>query len=200
LDDLANLPKIRTGALPKLEPEGAAKAKTSPIIGDGERNVGLIRLACALAHDVKTQAELLEKVREANATFCNPPLSDAEVQGRVRSAWRYKMNGTLMARGGSGSIILPTSALDHAMASGNFDVMGLVAMARKYHDKPGAVFALTPRALAKADKIRGWSRNRYRAVIRQACDLLLLEQVTAGGKGPRDPAKYRFAVPKLRGL
>jgi hypothetical protein len=59
----------------------------------------------------------LEQVREANATRCKLPLFDAEVQGRVRSAWRYKIQDRLMLRS---SIILPASALDHDMAAGEF--------------------------------------------------------------------------------
>jgi len=89
------------------------------------------------------------------------------------------------------SLVLPRTIADHAMATGNLDVAGLMMLVRTHHSEPGKTFALSPPALAAANKIYGWSPNRYRYAIRAAIDLGLLTLVHAGGRGKHDPSLYQ---------
>jgi hypothetical protein len=121
------------------------------------------------------------------------------VQRAAASAWRYKLDGRLMAPGMNSSILLPSASITRLLAAGDTDTLALVAMIRKAHGgQPAKPFALAPQAMADARIIGTWGRNRYRDAIRRACELGELVQITTGGRGPRDPALYR--LPHLRGL
>jgi hypothetical protein len=199
LSDLANLPTMRTGALqipdpvkPGVNPSGNA----API---GQRNDIVFRLALALAAGIDTQAELLTQARKANAELCVPPNDDAEVVRTVRKVWEYKLADRLMVPGMGGAIILQTASLDRFLDAGDdgLDCLALLAAFRKAHAGLRDSFAASPEAMARARLIRPWGKNRYRSTIRKLCDLGELEQVYSGGRGPRDPALYRFAnIPK----
>src|SRR5262249_40390366 len=120
----------------------------------GRRNDTLFKMALALARDAESQADLLGHIRRINAELANP-LPNVEVQRAVRSAWRYKEENRLMVPGiAESSLILPASIAEHAMTTGNLDVAGLMMMVRKYHSEPGKIFALSPVALAEANKIK----------------------------------------------
>lgn len=194
LSDLANLPKIRSGALQKLEPAPAERSTPSddaaPI---GRRNDTLFRLALGLAHDAETQAELLEQARRANAEISDPPLPDAEVQRAVGSAWSYKIRDRLMVPGTDSTIILPAASIARLLAAGETDAMALLALLRKAHAGLRDTFAASPEAMVRARLIGSWDKRRYRHAARTLCDLGELVQVHTGGKGARDPALYRFA-------
>jgi hypothetical protein len=196
LADLAKLPKIRSGALPvnlRVSPPANPQAPISTTIEQGKRDDTLFRMAVALAHDAKSPADLLEQLREANAALCKPPLSDVEVQGRVRSAWKYKMNGTLMVPGTGSSILLPSSSIARFLDEGNIDGIALMALFRRIHGgQPGKEFAASPAAMERDRCIGAWDKRRYRNGIRKLCELGELVQITKGGKGKRDPALYRL--------
>jgi Bifunctional DNA primase/polymerase, N-terminal/Primase C terminal 1 (PriCT-1) len=203
LADIAagNLPRIRRGALQKLEPAPSmldigiptSTAPNAATIDDGQRNDRLFKLVCALAHQAETQDALLQQSREANAALCNPPLSDDEVQGRVRSAWRYKMQGRLMVPGMESAILLPRASLSSLLSAGETDAWALLGLFQSSHGvTPGKLFAASPAAMERDRCIGRWDRHRYRNAIRKLCDLGELEQVYSGGKGPHDPAMYRL--------
>jgi Bifunctional DNA primase/polymerase, N-terminal len=201
LSDIANgnLPRIREGALQKLEPALSQARPPRSVLGQpatieqGERNARFLRLTCALALHAKTKADLLEQSREANAAMCKPPLSDAEVLGAVGSAWRYKEQGTLMVPGMESAIIFPRASLSHLLASGEIDAWALLGLFQSSHGvTPGKLFAASPAAMERDRCIGRWDRHRYRNAIRKLCDLGELEQVYSGGKGPHDPAMYRL--------
>ena len=198
LDDLRRLPTIRPGAVfdPVTVPQARKSVSgTAEVVAEiGQRNNTMFRLACALAQTAEDHDVLLDQVRMANSAQ-SAPLPDDELQRAVDSAWRYRERGSLMVPGvAKRSLILPASIAEHAMATGNLDVAGLMMMVRKYHSEPGKIFALSPVALAAADKIKGWSPNRYRYAIREAIDLGLLLLVHMGGRGKRDPSLYRCAT------
>jgi Bifunctional DNA primase/polymerase, N-terminal/Primase C terminal 1 (PriCT-1) len=167
LTDLANLPKIRSGALP-VNPKGvqessflnAAPISDAATIDNGQRNDRLFKLVCALAHQAETQDALLQQSREANAALCNPPLSDAEVQGRVRSAWRYKTTDRLMARG-THTTVIPSTSLERLLRAGEIDAWALLGLLRKAHGASGTAFAASPEALERARLIGSWGKRRY---------------------------------------
>jgi hypothetical protein len=156
------------------------------------RNVTMFRLACEMANKTADNLALLDVMRTANAGL-SVPLPDGEVVRMVGSVSAYRDAGRLMVPGMTEStLILPASIADHAMATGNLDVAGLMMLVRKYHGEPGKTFALSPPALAAANKINGWSPNRYRYAIRAAIDLGLLTLVHAGGRGKHDPSLYQI--------
>jgi hypothetical protein len=123
-------------------------------------------------------------------------LPDAEVQRAVGSAWGYKMRDRLMVPGTDGAIILSAASITRLLATGEIDAMALLALLRKHHSGRRQSFAASPEAMARAQLIRPWGKNRYRSTLRKLCDLGELEQLCSGGKGRRDPALYQF--PALR--
>ncbi|GEP57329.1 bifunctional DNA primase/polymerase [Reyranella soli] len=192
LDDLRKLPKIRPGALGaaqsslRNEHEQATKAE------QGNRNASMFRLARELALGVVDRDALLEQIRRCNADLADP-LPDAEVQRTVGSVWRYREQGRLMVSGNGSTIIIPAESITRLLTAGATDSLALMTMARRAHGaQPGRPFALVPQAMADARLIGSWGRNRYRAAIRQACDLGELQQIAAGGRGKNDPALYCF--------
>jgi hypothetical protein len=198
LANLANLPTIRRGALENLEPAPVEKVDGSvgaaPI---GRRNDSLFRLALAMAHDAESLADLLERASRANAELSRPPLPAAEVRRAAASAWRYKLDGRLMTTGMNSSILLPSASIARLLTAGETDAMALLALLRKAHSgQIGRTFAVSPLALERARKIGSWDKRRYRNAARRLRDLGELVQVKPGGRGPHDPATYRFAPPK----
>ncbi len=188
LSDRANLPKIRIGALPKSsKSEFHHRALADPVnpsvnppnssatIEEGERAVRLLKITCALARDAKTKPELLEQSREANAAMCKPPLSDAEVQRAVGSAWGYKMADRLMVAGTDSSIVIPRASIAQLLTAGAVNAHALLTLLRTEHSGRRDVFAASPEAMAHARLIGSWGKNRYRDAIRKLCDVGELE-------------------------
>lgn len=215
LDDVRRLPKIRPGAIIEPDAMGRTLARpTSPRCSQtkiiehhavgrhaaaavpGNRNVAMFNLARELANKTPDRTALLDVMRAANANLASP-LPDGEVARLVGSVSAYRDAGRLMVPGTESTLILPASIADHAMATGNLDVAGLMMLVRKYHSEPGKTFALSASAMAEANKINGWARNRYRNAIRDAVNLGLLVLVHAGGRGARDPSLYKItSVPR----
>jgi hypothetical protein len=201
LEDLRRLPEIKAGAI--AEPARArghhAVEQRAPAAKAelGMRNATMFRLACEMATKTADNVELLDLVRVANADL-PVPLPDDEVARLVGSVSAYRDTGRLMVPGlAESTLILPASIADHVMATGNLDVAGLMMLVRKYHSEPGKTFALSASAMAEANKINGWARNRYRNAIRDAVNLGLLVLVHAGGRGARDPSLYKItSVPR----
>jgi hypothetical protein len=201
LGDLRSLPKIRAGAMAQLKPgahghheveQRVPVAKAEP----GNRNATMFRLAREMASKTADSVALLDVMRAANASL-SAPLPDGEVVRLVGSVSAYRDAGRLMVSGAESTLILPTSIADHAMATGNLDVAGLMMLVRKYHSEPGKTFALSSAAMAAANKINGWGRNRYRNAIREAVTLGLLVLMHSGGRGKHDPSLFQLP---LRGL
>jgi len=65
----------------------------SPILSEGHRNDGLIRLGGAMRRRGASQSEIEEALTEANARRCRPPLPDAEVIAIAKSAASYAPGG-----------------------------------------------------------------------------------------------------------
>jgi hypothetical protein len=144
-----------------------------------------------LALDAESLAGLIDRVRAANADLSKPPLPDAEVLGAARSAWRYKIQDRLMMPGTEGTIVLPGASISRLLQAGETDTLALLALLHKSHRR-GTPFALAPGAMAQAGLIGSWGRNRYRDATRRAVELGELVQIRSGGRGPKDPATYRF--------
>ena len=183
LASVRDLPPIRSGAIQKLE---RALDDRAPIY-DGGRGDALFKMAVAWAYRLDTNAELLAILRDANETLCKPPLSDAEVQGRARSAWKYRTQGTLMAKGVS-HVVLPREPIARWLGRGDLDQLALMALFYKAHAGiPGKAFAASPAAMAQAGVIGSWGKNRYRAGLRKLCDAGEIERVPQGRPGRGRP-------------
>ena len=61
----------------------------APIV-DGQRNATLFQMGCSFRAKGCTEAVILAALREMNATQCQPPLTDAEVQKIVGSIAKYE--------------------------------------------------------------------------------------------------------------
>ena len=184
LADLANLPKIRSGALESLAVQKSRGIEQQPapihIAGPdaapiGRRNDTLFKAALMLARGAESRDELLAQARAANIELSDPPLPDAEVQRAVGSAWGYKMRDRLMVPGTDGAIILSAASITRLLATGEIDAMALLALLRKHHSGRRQSFAASPEAMARAQLITPWGKNRYRSTLRKLCDLGELE-------------------------
>ena len=61
----------------------------APIM-DGQRNATLFQMGCSFRAKGCTEAVILAALREMNATQCQPPLTEAEVQKIVGSIAKYE--------------------------------------------------------------------------------------------------------------
>lgn len=70
---------------------GSGKRRLSAPADNGERNDSLIRYAGLLEAQNLDKHEIIEKCHQVNSTY-SPPLAAKEVEGRVDSIWRYRIN------------------------------------------------------------------------------------------------------------
>lgn len=77
---------------PALDPDARSKNwwhfLERPIL-KGERNRELFRIACGARRRGRDYGLVLDGIREINATLCEKPLTDDEIEGIVASAMRY---------------------------------------------------------------------------------------------------------------
>lgn len=191
-DDLARLPTLAPGSLtdtkgPKMDPLPAVPLEPAPQAKEGSRNETLFALLRREVFQCGTQDDLLRAALEINAAF-NPPMSDAEVSNTVRSVWGYRQRNTVFVPGGIARVAFTEA--DLAAFQGDGDALMMEAYLRLAHAARSEPFAVSDKAMVKADVIPGWSRRRYR----QARDTLLslgrLECVRVGGHGAKDPSRF----------
>ncbi len=199
LDRVADLPTICPEALESLLPAHTASLKEeigtaldAAEVLPGSRNESLFSLARTLAADAVSMEALLSQLRQANIATNNPPLPDGEVERTAFSAWRYKSEGRLLLPG-SRRIILDPAPMKPLMVAGDLDAIALLLYLRQAHGHTSGRFAAAPKAMASARLIGSWDHHRYRSTLRRLCESGILERVYGGGKGPGDPAQYRFA-------
>jgi putative DNA primase/helicase len=97
----AAAPSTQTGYTPPAtEREARARAIADALMGrpigieEGSRDVRLFKWACKLVTDGWEFDRILQDARYCNSTF-KPPLSDAEVEAKVESAWKYAEETTV---------------------------------------------------------------------------------------------------------
>jgi hypothetical protein len=194
LDRVADLPTIRPDAMDwfSARPSKAAKRPANDVVIEGTRNDSLFDLARPLAWNATSHEAFLIELRKANAEINQPPLPDAEVERTAARVWQYKLEGRLFLSGRQ-RIILDGDTMKPLIAAGDLDAIALLLCLRQTHGHTAGQFAAAPKAMASARVIGSWDHHRYRSTLRRLCESGLLERVYGGGKGPGDPAQYRFA-------
>ena len=147
---------------------------------DGSRKLWLNDLLCSHAMHCDTEAELLDVARTANMDLPQNGLvmlEDDVVAERTAVVWRDVQEGKLEAwRGRPGNARACGSELDELCRlrqRNGPDAFALLMRLRIEHSaacRRGETFSITPKAMAKAGVIPGWTRERYET----ARDLLLL--------------------------
>ena len=93
LQPTAETPEWLMGMVTTARPKGVPTAPTVETLGDGERNVGLIRFAGRLRRRGYELAEIESALVKANEHICQPPLEREEVLKVAASIMRYPPGG-----------------------------------------------------------------------------------------------------------
>lgn len=175
-EDLADLPPIRPGALPETTVQQS---------GAGQRNDTLFRWALRQARACDDFDALLDCLASENDSLSNP-LPSAEIVQIARSAWGYEERGqNLVGRGAWARVDREgLRAFD-----GCPDALYLWSRLEIEHGwRHGGEFILA-NALAVP---LGWTLPRLRKAVAHLSKVGRLEQTHRGGRGPKDPPRYRL--------
>lgn len=205
--DLTHLPMVRPGSMPvarrgrprKSRPDETPKAKpaSSParngdIVREGERNSTLFAHLRARAPHCDDLAALLDVAEAMNANF-RPPLPAAEVERTVQSVWGFR--GTVGSRPERAEIVPLCEPGELDALSENPEALCLLLVLRRTHGARRALFAVSPKAMAKAGIISGWGPKRYAAACRWLVEHGFLRVEREGGKGPGDVRLFTLVSP-----
>ena len=174
-----------------LPPFNAAAKATVPRrqVDKGNRNGHLFRRALGFARDCETQAELALKVDLTNEAECDPPLPMHEVERIAASAWQYQVTG--QNRVGRGRYILTPEARFELLMD-KPDAFVFDTRMRLTHERQRTRFAASPKAMAAANVMPGWTVTRYRNAIRILVESGVWSLLKKGGRGAGDPHQYGF--------
>jgi hypothetical protein len=207
IEALAELPRIRDGAIPDIAKRKPPKASNST--GDagkasratllalppekvpvGQRNDYLFYgRARDAAHECSTSEELLQATWAINKRFPEP-MSLNDVMKVVGSLWTYKENGTLFRKGGAANIVVPWPAWEPF--AGCPDGLFLFGFLKKKFGASGRPFPISPRSMKQMAMIPGWSERRIRTARQWLLDHSIIETVYQGGNSLSDPSLFRF--------
>ena len=123
--------------------------KLPQMIGEGQRNSTMHKLACSMQAQGLSDDAILSAVRSENASRCNPPLSDSEIETIVKSALRYK-------KGELKTIDLPDDPIRPVKLSYKLDSKGELT------DKPAQTIANAEEAINYDTNLHG--RIRYNEI------------------------------------
>lgn len=91
--------------------QGAAPRGKGPAVGEGSRNSTLFAIATAMQGRGEPEHAIRREVLRVNATKCQPPLPDREVETLLRSALTYDANRVPVAASGGSAPALEPPAL-----------------------------------------------------------------------------------------
>lgn len=182
LDDIANLPKMRTGAF------ADTRARPAGEVVRGMRNNALWRHCMEQARACDDFAALLD-VAQIYAHRMPEPLLQREIEKCAQSAWRYETIGQNYVGRKKPQITADDVLMDTLFDAP--DAYMLLSYLRRWHSgRPS--FAIAPRAMNAAGS-PPWSRRRIAA----ARDVLVargyLEELEAPDKRRRKVGRYRLA-------
>ena len=181
-DDLRDLPVFKAPAV------GCAALPRQ--VAEGTRNNFLFRRALGFAPGCETGAELAVKLHVANEAECDPPVPQKEVEKTAASAWWYHGEGRNWV--GQGRYAKVPEARFEQLKDVP-DALHLDTGLRMKHEGLRTQFAASPRAMAEANVIPGWTAARYRRAIRTLVERGVWRLLKHGGRGPGDPHEYGFA-------
>lgn len=188
---LSALPALNPDALPPENPRWLDRA-SRPRAGaaEGGRNTALFAALRVVAHACGGLADLAAEAHGINAQF-SPPLAAGEVQKVARSVWTLKEQGRLFVSGQEPRILMLPSELQTLSA----DAFYLWGWIKSWHGaKHGEPFALSPKAMQKAQTIKGWGRLRYSMTISELVSSGFLGLVHKGGRRKGDASLYRMGL------
>jgi hypothetical protein len=152
--DLASLP-----VFPLMTQESRAKMADGKV-REGSRNDYLFKKL--LRHAKRYGCDglgTMESIAHAiNECECEPPLPWEEVSKTAASAWRTHSSGRNWV--GQGRRVVVSEAEYMALCD-SLDALGLLMHLRLRHKGLRAKFAISPKAMAAASCIAGWSAKRY---------------------------------------
>lgn len=183
LDDLANLPKMRS----QRAPRGISPAKDmQPLVEVGRRNDSLWRHCMGKArHCSNINALMVEAMSFNRAEFCEP-LPDDEVLRVVASSWAKELSGANWF-GRGGRVIFDAEEVDDLLRR-EPDAFVLLTILRRHHWSREFVVA---NAMAEAMPKGGWRRHRLAAARQRLLDLGMIEEVRPASRH-LGPARFRF--------
>lgn len=180
LDDLRQLPTIRTGAFQ----DGFTRAAEA--VQQGERNDSLWRYCMAQSRHCDDVDALID-VAVTWASAFPEPLSNAEAERCARSAWRYESEGRNFLGLRKPQLNAQDKLMDDLIDQP--EAYLLLQMFLRWHSHRSH-FAIAPRAMSNAGS-PPWHFSR----IIRARDVLLdrgiIEEIVAPAQG-KHPGQYRF--------
>jgi hypothetical protein len=178
---------------------------------DGSRGQWLNDQLCKCAMDCFTFEELLHRAVALNDDLDVrgiARLPEAEIRRRVQKVWADAQSGKLQPlstyRGTLKTSHVELDALGRISPKHGPDALVLLLRLRAAHSarcRRDETFCLTPRAMANADVIFGWSRERFqnaRDVLLEAGMIVRVAPFRRNG-GQRQGARYRLATKSADG-
>jgi len=188
-------PGLKTSRAIKPRPSAKTKMVTSEAhkkIMEGARNDTLFKFALKEAIACQTKDQLSECLLLINSRKCVQPLSDAEINGIVKSAWGYEKNGKNIVRRK-----MPTKPNQPVNITPKFwellrahpQEYQIITRLLQYH-KSSSVF---PLAIKWMETEFNWSASTVKKIRKNLVKLQLLVQVSSANKSQNLAARYRFS-------
>jgi hypothetical protein len=193
---LERLPIIRGGVLPSRDqparrpPESSGFVLTGMREGDGRDNA-LFSFARRAAQTAGTKADLEATVLAENAKMAEPLLASIATQ-KAAQAWKYKMEGKLMAAG-TRSAVMDLHTIERCQ--GKPGPFFLLAYLRSHHSADHR-FAIVPEAIAPAIGQSPTTVSKNRDWLVEAGLLALVRRGGGHVDGRGIPNFYRLAQPR----
>ena len=201
LADVARLPLVKEGTLP-LHPVGLVEPPVSRGAGSranptdrvkvGDRDALMFKLIRGATFDAGSAEDLRNEASRLNVEYCDPPLSQAEINSKVRWCWSRHQTGQLK-RPDAGSHVMTTRE-EHDDLIGEPHTFALLAHLRFSHGaEPGKTFAVSPKGMKAKGPLAQWPIHAIRSARDRLVKLGKLRQVKAGGRGRKDPHLFTLA-------
>jgi len=160
----------------------------------GKRNDTLFKHCLRVAPKCSSEADLLTEANTFNTNRNMVPLSTQEVEKVVKSAWYLEKSDNNWVGHGS-KAVLQDAAVEDILAADNLrggDAVALWARLQHWHGARNGTFAISPHAMARNQKIPGWTAHRYRRTRDILLKCSLIKCVSQGGRKVGDPYQYQF--------
>lgn len=190
-NDLACLPTIHPDALNARATATADNLVRLRAIHEGVRNKMLFAMLLRHARGCDDVEALHDAAQTINADF-DPPLGDREVLKTVLSAWKYEAGGQNWA-GKEPRVYTLKSEWERLVAHPNGGEASFLCQHLRFCHWAHDTFAISPKAMAGAESIPGWTDPRkYRRARDALIELGILEEVHQEGQGAHTPSLFRF--------
>jgi len=180
--DLHRLPFIR-GDAGRADVQEAVKRE---LVQVGNRNRALFEHLMREARHVDTFDDLLDVARTYADNEFEAPLPEAELLQTAKSAWGYETTGKNKFGQAATLNLHRDVVLVHAAK--NPEAFALFSILQAQHKGLRGEFALSK---AMADSM-GWHLRKFKAARDYLVDVGLVTCTHPGGRGPKDPPRYRF--------